>query len=113
MTGSPATACAAGPLCMGGRTRPLAPRQKIFPPSSALTYSKFNELVIQNQVKKVTFQGESVKGELTNGQPFTTTVPNNDNTLWPTLKQHNIDTAVSPVDEGMPSLLAIFINWFP
>jgi len=81
--------------------------------ASALTYSKFNELVIQNQVKKVTFQGESVKGELTNGQPFTTTVPNNDNTLWPTLKQHNVDTAVSPVDEGMPSLLAIFINWFP
>ena len=81
--------------------------------ASALTYSKFNELVIQNQVKKVTFQGESVKGELNNGQPFTTTVPNNDNTLWPTLKQHNVDTAVSPVDEGMPSLLAIFINWFP
>jgi hypothetical protein len=43
--------------------------------ASALTYSKFNELVIQNQVKKVTFQGESVKGELNNGQPFTTTVP--------------------------------------
>jgi len=81
--------------------------------ASALSYSKFNELVVQNQVKKVTFQGESVKGEMTSGQPFTTTVPANDPTLWPTLKTHHVDTAVSPVDEGMPSLLAIFINWFP
>ena len=31
--------------------------------------------MVQNQVKKVTFQGDQVKGELTTGQPFTTTVP--------------------------------------
>jgi len=59
---------------------------------SALSYSKFNELVIQNQVREVTFVGESVKGTLTNGSQFSTTVPNNDNTLWPTLKAHNVDT---------------------
>lgn len=29
--------------------------------ASALSYSKFNELVLQNQIKKVTFQGEAVK----------------------------------------------------
>ena len=81
--------------------------------ASPISYSKFNELVVQNQVKKVTFQGDQVKGEMVSGQPFTTTVPNNDATLWPTLKSHNVDTAVSPADEGMPSLLAIFINWFP
>ena len=33
--------------------------------ASALTYSKFTEQVVQNQVKKVTFQGDQVKGELT------------------------------------------------
>jgi len=81
--------------------------------ASPLTYSKFTELVVQNQVKKVTFQGETAKGELTNNTPFTTTVPSNDTTLWPTLKAHNVDTAVAPADDGMPSLLAIFINWFP
>ena len=80
---------------------------------SALSYSKFNELVVQNQVREVTFAGESVKGTLNNGSQFSTTVPNNDATLWPTLKQHNVDTKVSPADDGMPSLLAIFINWFP
>ena len=64
--------------------------------ASAITYSKFNEEVVQNQVRKVTFQGDQVKGELVTGQPFTTTVPANDTTLWPTLKAHNVDTAVSP-----------------
>jgi cell division protease FtsH len=81
--------------------------------ASTITYSKFNELVVQNQIRKVTFQGDQVKGEMTSGQPFVTTVPSNDSTLWPTLKSHNVDSTVSPADDGMPSLLAIFINWFP
>src|SRR6185312_847403 len=29
------------------------------------------------------------------------------------LKAHNVDTAVSPADDGMPSLVGIFVNWFP
>ena len=77
-----------------------------------VTYSKFTELVLQNQVKKVTFQGEGVKGEMANGQPFTTTVPNNDTTLWPTLKAHNVDTAVTPADDGI-NFISILVNWFP
>jgi cell division protease FtsH len=81
--------------------------------SQAISYSKFNEQVVQNQVRKVTFQGDQVKGELTNGQPFVTTVPSNDTTLWPMLKEHNVDTQVSPADDGMPSLVAILVNWFP
>ena len=81
--------------------------------ASAISYSKFNEEVVQNQVRKVTFQGEQVKGELTSGQPFTTTVPANDTTLWPMLKSHNVDTAVAPADDGMPSLVGILVNWFP
>jgi len=81
--------------------------------ASAITYSKFTEQVQAKQVKKVTFQGDQVKGELVSGQPFVTTVPTADNTLWPLLKANNVETAVTPADTGMPSLLAIFINWFP
>ncbi len=81
--------------------------------ASAISYSKFTEQVQANQVKKVVFQGEQAKGEFSTGQPFVTTVPTNDSTLWPMLKAHNVDTTVSPADDGMPSLLAIFINWFP
>ena len=80
--------------------------------ASALTYSKFNEAVLQNQIKKVTLQGESVKGEMTSGQPFTTTVPNNDATLWADLKAHHVDITVNQADDSF-NLLAIFINWFP
>jgi len=81
--------------------------------AATISYSSFNEKVLANQVRKVTFQGDQVKGELTSGQPFVTTVPNNDNTLWPMLKQHNVDTAVTPADDGMPSLVGIILNWFP
>ena len=80
--------------------------------ASALTYSKFNELVVQKQIKKVTLTGESVKGEMTSGQPFTTTVPSNDTTLWPALKANNVDITVNQADDSF-NLLAIFINWFP
>jgi cell division protease FtsH len=80
--------------------------------ASALTYSKFTEQVIQNQVKKVTFQGDQVKGELNTGQPFVTTVPANDTTLWPTLKEHHVDTAVMPPDET-PWFLTLLINGLP
>ena len=80
--------------------------------TSPVSYSKFTELVVQNQVRKVMFQGEAVKGEMTNGQPFTTTVPNNDTTLWPTLKAHNVDTAVTPTDDGI-NFLSILVSWAP
>jgi cell division protease FtsH len=81
--------------------------------ASAISYTKFNEEVVSGQVRKVKFQGDQVTGELTSGQPFSTTVPSNDSTLWPTLKEHNVDTSVSPADDGMPSLLGIIVNWFP
>ncbi len=82
------------------------------PTASAITYSKFTEQVQAKQVKKVTFQGDQVKGELVSGQPFVTTVPTNDTTLWPVLKANNVETSVTPTDNGM-SLLSILINWFP
>ena len=68
------------------------------PTASAISYSKFTEQVQAKQVKKVTFQGDQVKGEMASGQPFVTTVPTNDTTLWPTLKANNVDTAVTPAD---------------
>jgi cell division protease FtsH len=82
------------------------------PTASAMTYSRFTEQVQAKQVKKVTFQGDQVKGELVSGQPFVTTVPTADNTLWPLLKANNVETAVTPADNGL-SLLSILINWFP
>ena len=81
--------------------------------ATAISYSKFNEQVVQNQVREVTFQGDQAKGVKTDNTPFTTTVPANDTTLWPMLKEHNVDTKVSPVDDGMPTLMNILVSWFP
>jgi cell division protease FtsH len=83
------------------------------PAAAAISYTKFNEDVLSGQVRKVTFQGDKVTGELTSGQAFTTTVPNNDSTLWPTLKEHNVDTSVMPADENVPWFLNLLVNWFP
>ncbi|HWY61997.1 MAG TPA: ATP-dependent zinc metalloprotease FtsH [Rhizomicrobium sp.] len=83
------------------------------PTAAAISYTKFNEDVVAGQVRKVTFQGDKVTGELTSGQAFATTVPNNDTTLWPTLKEHNVDTSVMPANEDVPWFLNLLINWFP
>ena len=80
--------------------------------ASAMSYTKFSEQVVAGQVRKVKFQGEQVTGELTTGQPFSTTVPANDSTLWPTLKEHHVDTSVAPADDGF-NLVGIIVNWFP
>ena len=40
-----------------------------------LAYSRFIEQVNGNQVRKVVFQGDQVKGEMVTGAPFTTAVP--------------------------------------
>jgi cell division protease FtsH len=39
---------------------------------SVITYTQFNQEVVQGQVAKVMIQDKQIKGELTNGQPFTT-----------------------------------------
>jgi cell division protease FtsH len=81
--------------------------------NAPISYSRFTEQVVAGQVKNVTFQGDAARGELTNGQPFTTIVPPNDPSLWPTLKQHNVDSKVVPPDEGMSTFASIAINAIP
>ena len=83
------------------------------PTAAAISYTKFTADVTAGQVRKVTFQGEKVTGELTTGQAFTSTVPANDTTLWTTLRDHGVDTSVMPADENVPWFLNLLVNWFP
>jgi len=82
------------------------------PQTGPISYSRFTEQVVAGQVKNVTLQGDVAKGELTNGTPFTTIVPPNDPSLWPTLKSHNVDSKVLPADES-PWFLTLLINVVP
>jgi cell division protease FtsH len=78
-----------------------------------VTYTQFSQQVAQGEVKKVTVTGDQLQGELSNNTQFVTTVPANDPTLWPLLKDHNVNVTVTRADDGMPTLMSVFINWFP
>ncbi len=77
-----------------------------------LDYSKFIEQVNSNQVKTAIFTGDAVKGELSSGAQFTTTVPSNDPSLWKTLNDHHVGTKIAP-NEDSGWLLTLAMNCLP
>ncbi|MDR3525732.1 MAG: ATP-dependent zinc metalloprotease FtsH [Rhizomicrobium sp.] len=80
----------------------------------ALTYTQFTQKVSAGEVKTLTIQGDQAKGDLSNGSSFTTAIPQNDQNLWNTLKEHpGTNVTVAKPDEGMPALLSVLLNWFP
>jgi len=81
--------------------------------TKTLSYTEFTQDVQENQVKSVILQGDQIRGQLNNDQAFTTYAPSNDNELIPTLKAKKVNITVQPIDDGVPSLMGIFINWFP
>ncbi|HET7334797.1 MAG TPA: ATP-dependent zinc metalloprotease FtsH [Rhizomicrobium sp.] len=82
------------------------------PNAAAISFSDFNQQVTQGAVKSVTIQGNQVKGQLSNGQAFTTYTPDDPGLVQRMLK-NNVAINVQPADDGMPSLLGIFLNALP
>jgi len=82
------------------------------PAATTTNFTEFNQEVVQGQVKKVTIQGDQIKYELGNGQAFTTYAPN-DPGLVSRMLAHNVGITVQPADDGMPTLVGVFVNWFP
>jgi cell division protease FtsH len=85
------------------------------PSARALSYTEFTQDVQDGQVKSVLLQGDQIHGQLNNQQEqaFTTYVPANDPELIPLMKSKKVNITVQPSDDGVPSLMGIFINWFP
>jgi cell division protease FtsH len=77
-----------------------------------VSFTEFNREVVQGAVKKVTIQGNEIHGELSTGQAFVTYAPDDPN-LVQRMLDHNVSINVQPVDDGMPTLMSIFINWVP
>jgi len=77
-----------------------------------LSYTRFIELAQTSQVESVTIEGDSVSGNFaeSNGK-FYTTIPENDPSLIPLLRENNIEITVEPRSSG--GLLTILISWFP
>jgi len=83
------------------------------PSASAISYTQFNQEVVQGQIKKVTIQGEQITGQTQSGQQFTTMSPASDSQLTSRMLDHNVDMTVKPSDDGSFNLMSILINWFP
>ena len=82
-----------------------------------LSYTKFIEFVQSDQIQKVTIEGYNINGDFSNmdgsnmdGQ-FYTTMPENDPSLLPLLRENGVEIMVEPRSGG--GLWAILISWFP
>jgi cell division protease FtsH len=78
-----------------------------------LSYTAFTQEVVKGNVQKITLSGDEVKGELRNNTQFVTMVPPNDQTMWTTLKEHDVNVTVAKPDDGMSPLLNVLVSWFP
>ncbi len=77
------------------------------------TYTAFTQEVVKGNVQEITLSGDQVKGKLRSGTEFTTMVPPNDQTMWTTLKEHDVNVTVAKPDDGMSPLLNVLVSWFP
>ena len=78
---------------------------------TSLAYSTFLDRVGNGQVREVSISGRDINGTLDDGTSFATYAPDDPN-LIERLRQAGVEINVAPPDNG-PSLLYIFIQWFP
>tara|TARA_Y100001970_G_scaffold113513_1_gene141555 strand:- start:9519 stop:11426 length:1908 start_codon:yes stop_codon:yes gene_type:complete len=86
--------------------------QTSFNQKNKIIFSEFLTEVENGRVVQVEIQGNNVNGILSNGQKFTTYVPNDPN-LIEKLSERGVSISASPIEEKMPSLLGVLLSWFP
>ena len=86
--------------------------QGSFQQNNKIIFSEFLSEVENGRVVQVEIQGNNVNGVFSNGQKFTTYVPNDPN-LIEKLSEKGVSISASPLDEKMPSLLGVLLSWFP
>ena len=86
--------------------------QASFSQKNNIIFSEFLSEVDNGRVVKVEIQGNNVNGILSNGEKFTTYVPNDPN-LIEKLSDKGVSISASPLEEKMPSVLGILLSWFP
>jgi len=76
-------------------------------------YSTFLIEVEKGQVAEVTIQDRKITGTYKNSkEPFTTNTPD-DPELVSRLIKYGVGVQAKPSEEGMPTLFAVLLNWFP
>ena len=79
---------------------------------SQIAFSKFLQEVDDGRVVEVKIQGNNINGILSDGSKFSTYSPNYPG-LVEKLTERNVNIVASPVEDKMPSLLGVFLSWFP
>ena len=77
-----------------------------------IIFSEFLSEVENGRVVQVEIQGNNVNGIFSNGQKFSTYVPNDPN-LIEKLSERGVSISASPLEEKMPSLFGVLLSWFP
>ena len=86
--------------------------QGSFTQKNNIIFSEFLSEVENGRVVQVEIQGNNVNGIFSNGQKFSTYVPNDPN-LIEKLSERGVSISASPLEEKMPSLVGILLSWFP
>ena len=76
-------------------------------------YSEFMSNVDQGLVSKVTIEGQKITGQYKSGTGTFTVFAPNDPNLVQKLMDKGIEVRAKQPDEGMPTLFAVLLNWFP
>ena len=79
---------------------------------NVISYSEFLNQVDLGNVRNVTIDNDTLAGTYVGGGTFNTYAPS-DPDMISNLRERNVSIEVKPPDSGMPTLLAILINWFP
>ena len=80
--------------------------------SNVIAYSDFLARVNAGEVREVNIQGDKISGASSNGTPFFSYVPKEEE-LATKLSEKGIKVSSVPLESGMPGILSVLISWFP
>jgi cell division protease FtsH len=79
---------------------------------NVIAYSDFLARVNAGEVREVDIQGDKISGASSNGTPFFSYVPKEEE-LATKLSEKGIKVSSVPLESGMPGILSVLISWFP
>ena len=77
-----------------------------------VSYSRLLAEVDNGNVQEVIISGEKITGKFKGGQGFFTNLPEDAN-LVDRLHEKRVEINVEPSKDGVPSLISVFVSWFP
>jgi len=80
--------------------------------TNEMSYSQLLSEVEQGHVRSVTISGPQVTGNLNDGRTFQTYLPDDPNFVTK-LEDAGVSISAKPTSEDVPSLLGVFVSWFP